>query len=122
MGAFSPAREGGVQLTEKLLTIGAVALPGALYLLSTRVPGRMVFPRFSLWTAARSLYQLGFLNSYGETDRWLCAALLVSVAVLIVFVALTRGIRRFLDPMLGLSLMRSLGGFRAQRFRNAVFD
>lgn len=102
-----PVRAGSSlwSLCERLLTMSAVVLPGILYLLSTRVPGRLAFPRFSLSRAARSLYQLGFLNSYGETDRSLRGALLVSVAALIVFGALTCGIRRLLNPMLGLSLI-----------------
>jgi hypothetical protein len=54
--------------------------------------------------AAQSLYQLGFLNSYGRSELWFCRTLLASVVVLIVFVALIGGLRQFKTPMLSLAL------------------
>jgi hypothetical protein len=91
-------------LPQRLLTAGAVVLPGLLYLFSTRVPGSLEVPRVSFSGAAQSLYQLGFLNSYGRSELWLCRTLLASVVVLIVFVALIGGLRQFKNPMLSLAL------------------
>ena len=89
---------------QRRLAAAAVLLPGLLYLLSTRVPGQLSFPRFSFWGAARSLYQLGFLNSYGQSEWWLRRTTLACALLLIVFAAMTGGLRRFKNSMLILSL------------------